>query len=213
MFTGIIEETATINSVNYNNNSAILNICANKVLQNTKIGDSISVNGVCLTVTEINANNFTAFASYETLNLTTLGSLKKGSLVNLERALCLSDRLGGHIVSGHVDAIGSLEGKIQHNAAYELIFSAPKEQMKQIVKKGSVCIDGISLTVADINKDKFSVAVIPHTLESTTLKTLNIGDKVNIETDIISKYVEKYLLSNDNNSNITMDLLERNGFL
>lgn len=213
MFTGIIEETATINSVNYNNNSAILNICANKVLQNTKIGDSISVNGVCLTVTEINTNNFTAFASYETLNLTTLGKLNKGSIVNLERALCLSDRLGGHIVSGHVDAIGSLEGKIQHNAAYELIFSAPKEQMKQIVKKGSVCIDGISLTVADINKDKFSVAVIPHTLESTTLQTLKLGDKVNIETDILSKYVEKYLLSNDNNSNITMDLLERNGFL
>lgn len=213
MFTGIIEETATITAITYNNNSATLKISASKVLQETKIGDSIAVNGVCLTVTEISDDDFKAFASYETLKLTTLSNLKKGSIVNLERALRISDRLGGHIVSGHVDTLAVLSAKIPHDEAYEFVFSAPKEQLKQIVKKGSVCIDGISLTVADLKSDTFSVAVIPHTLESTTLQTLNIGDKVNIETDIISKYVEKYLLSNDNNSNITMDLLERNGFL
>lgn len=213
MFTGIIEETATINAITAKNNSAIIKIAANKVLQGTKLGDSIAVNGVCLTVTNINSNEFEAFASYETLKLTTLGSLKSGTLVNLERALQLSDRLGGHIVSGHVDAIAELTSITERSEAYEFVFKAPKEQLKQIVKKGSVCIDGISLTVANINDDSFAVAVIPHTLESTNLKHLKTGDKVNIETDILSKYVEKYLFKADNSSNISMDLLERNGFL
>lgn len=216
MFTGIIEEIGNIIAIKKENNSAYIKIGASTVLDGTKIGDSIAVNGACQTVIKMGDDWFDVFSSYETLSLTTLGNIKIGDKVNLERALRLCDRLGGHLVSGHVDTIGEFCSKKQKGEAFELIFKARAEQMDQIAQKGSITIDGISLTVAEVLDDnKFSCAVIPHTIENTTLKYLKAGDKINLETDLLSKYVEKYLLSNDNEkaTTINIELLERNGFL
>ena len=213
MFTGIIEETGKITAVIKENTAALLKIKAEVVLCETKTGDSISVNGVCLTVTDIYDTEFCAFVSYETLKHTTLGSLKTGDEVNLERALRLSDRLGGHIVSGHVDAVAVFCGEKILGDAAELTFRAPEEQMRQIAKKGSVAIDGVSLTVADVSQDCFKITVIPHTLENTVLKNLKSGCSVNLETDIISKYVEKYLSPDHNKSRLDMNFLRENGFI
>ena len=213
MFTGIIEETGTITAVKRESDSAYFRIACNVVTDGTKIGDSIAINGACQTVIKIGSGWFEVFSSYETLKLTTLSSLKTGSIVNLERALRLSDRLGGHIVSGHVDTQAALIAKRHDGEAVELTFSAPASQMRQIVKKGSVALDGVSLTVAEVFPDGFSVAVIPHTIENTTLKYLKTGDKVNLETDLLSKYVEKYLSPDHNKSTLDIDFLKENGFL
>lgn len=213
MFTGLIQEIGTIKVIKHSNNSILLTISANKVLDDIKIGDSIAVNGACQTVIEFDNNTFTVFASAETLSVTTFSSFKVGKMVNLERTLRLCDRLDGHMVSGHIDGIAILRAKNKSGDAFEFIFETENRLCNQIVKKGSVTIDGISLTVADINDTLFKIAVIPHTYENTNLHTLAIGDNVNIETDIIAKYVEKYLSSNDNRSNIDMNFLERNGFL
>lgn len=212
MFTGIIEEIGTVLAIRKNNNSAYIKIHANVVLEDTKIGDSISVSGACQTVIVKDKDFFEIFTSSETLKLTTLGDLKPGDKVNLERAMKLSSRLGGHIVSGHVDTKVTLISKKNIGEANELVFKAPAEQLRQVVKKGSVTIDGISLTVADTFDDKFSVAVIPHTFENTTLGYLHEGDFANLETDLLSKYIEKYLLSDHNKSAISMDFLKENGF-
>lgn len=213
MFTGIIEETGTITAVKKENNSAYFKIAAKTVLEGTKAGDSIAVNGTCQTVTKLGDGWFEVFSSYETLRLTTLGSLNAGSVVNLERALRLSDRLGGHIVSGHVDAPAVLKAKNSVGEAVEFVFKAPEAQMRQIAKKGSVTLDGVSLTVAEVFQDSFSVAVIPHTIENTTLKLLKTGDKVNLETDLLSKYVEKYLSPDHNKNTLDIEFLKENGFL
>lgn len=216
MFTGIIEEIGTILEIKKDSGSAYIKVEASVVLDGTKLGDSIAIDGACQTVINMTANSFEVFSSYETLNLTTLGSLKKGDKVNLERALRLSDRLGGHIVSGHVDSVAVFRSKELKGEAYEFTFEASGESMRQIAKKGSVTINGISLTVADVKESTFTCAVIPHTIENTTLKYLKNGDKINLETDLLSKYIEKYLSLNDNNSKATtinIDLLERNGFL
>lgn len=213
MFTGIIEETGTIKAIKKDSNSAYIRIGANIVLDGTKIGDSIAVNGACQTVVGLDNDWFDIFSSYETLNKTTLGSLNTNATVNLERALRLNDRLGGHIVTGHVDAIAEMTSLKKFGDAVEMTFCAPSAQLKQIVKKGSVTIDGISLTVADVSKGIFTVAVIPHTFENTTLKKIKIGDKVNLETDLLSKYVEKYLSPDHNNSTLDFDFLKENGFI
>ena len=215
MFTGIIEEIGTVKSFIKENKTAKLEIKANKVLNDTQIGDSISVNGVCETVTEIKDNSFTVMISNETLSVTNFESLKTGDEVNLERALTLQSRLGGHIVSGHVDFIGILTSKMQLSDFYNLYFEVPENALKYIVYKGSITINGISLTVAEINSNIVKIAVIPHTFENTNLKNLNIGDKINIETDILAKYVENLLKLNDNNkkNNISMDFLAENGFV
>ncbi len=212
MFTGIIEEIGTILNINKIPNGAILNIDCAYVLSDTKIGDSIAVNGVCQTVTEISKNSFSVFCSYETLSLTTLGSLNSGDKVNLERALRLSDRLGGHIVSGHVDGVGKLISATKVGDSHKMTFSADKNLMHYVVKKGSVAIDGISLTVCERDNSTFSAAVIPHTYKNTLLKDLQKGSAVNIETDILGKYIENFLLSENNKSNITPEFLIRNGF-
>lgn len=218
MFTGITEETGTITNVSKLNNGALLTVACKKVLEDTRLGDSIAINGACETVTDITVSSFSVFASYETLQLTTLGSMKNGTKVNLERALRLSDRLGGHIVSGHVDGKGKLISSEKIGDAYKMTFSLDECLMRQVVKKGSITVNGISLTVAEITDTGFSCAVIPHTYVNTSLKDLYTNSDVNIETDIIGKYVEKFLLPTDNEttsnkSDINTSFLERNGFL
>ena len=213
MFTGIIEETGTLKNFDKMSNGAAIEITCSKVLKETKIGDSISINGVCETVTEISTNSFIAKVSDETLNVTTVKNFKLGDIVNLERALTLNSRLGGHIVSGHVDCIGILLNIEKYSEFYNMEFEIPKEQSKYIVYKGSVTINGISLTVANIKDNRFKVAIIPHTFENTNLKYLKIGDNVNIETDILGKYVEKMLSVRDNKRDIDIEFLQENGFV
>lgn len=208
MFTGIIEETGIIRAITDKN----IKIQAKTVLENTKIGDSIAVNGVCLTVTAIGNSEFSADISPETLKVTALGKLKSGSKVNLERALKADGRFGGHIVSGHIDGIAKIKNLKKNNDFFDLEIEFENSQEKYVVKKGSITINGISLTIAELNKNRAKIAVIPHTFENTNLKNLNIGDFVNIETDILAKYVEKFLSTSDNKSGISMEFLMQNGF-
>lgn len=204
MFTGIIEETGRVKSFS----GSTLEVECSAVLKNTKIGDSIAINGCCQTVIGINKNSFKVCVSSETLRVTTFGSFRAGTSVNLERALTPSTRMGGHIVSGHVDCTGIYTGK---NSASEFSFEVPAEFAKYIVPKGSVSIDGISLTVAHIDGHVFTVAIIPHTLKNTTLEDLKTGDMVNIETDILGKYVEKLLCPRNNT--ISEEFLQEHGFV
>lgn len=213
MFTGLIEETGEIAELRKVENALYLTVKAKNVLNEIKLGDSVAINGACQTVIEYSEADFKVFASSETLAVTTFGNLKIGSKVNLERTLRLSDRLDGHLVSGHIDGTARLLNIKNDGETTFFAFEPPKNLISQIVKKGSVCVDGISLTVSDIDDCSFKIAVIPHTLQSTALKYLKVGDFVNIETDIISKYVEKYLSSHHNSSNIDFNFLERNGFL
>ena len=208
MFTGIIEELGKIQTITQNR----ITIQAKTILENTKLGDSIAVNGVCLTVTKINSDGFNADISPETMKITALGCLKNGSLVNLERAVQVGERLGGHIVSGHVDGLATCKYIKKEGDFYNIGIEIPKEISKYVVKKGSITIDGISLTVAYINNNMIEIAVIPHTFENTNLQILKIGDYVNIETDILARYVEKFLLTSDNNSGISMEFLMEHGF-
>ncbi len=213
MFTGIIEETGRVKSLTPKTNGAEVIITCSKVLEDATIGDSIAINGVCQTVIHFSSNEFSAEISDETLRITTLGSLKSGDVVNLERALTLSSRLGGHIVSGHVDCRGKFINIDKLSDFYNLEFEIPEEQEKYVVYKGSITINGISLTIANINRNVVKVAIIPHTFNNTNLKDLKIGDEVNIETDILGKYVEKFLSAKDNNKGISMDFLQENGFV
>ena len=215
MFTGIVEETGTIKSFNALSNGAKLEVECKKILSDINIGDSICVNGVCQTVIEYTDSSFTVMLSDETLNITNFSSAKQGDYVNLERALTLNTRLGGHIVSGHTDCIGKLISVEELSEFYNLRFEIPFEMTRYVVYKGSITVNGISLTVAKIQNNIFTVAVIPHTYQNTVLKYLKQGDSVNIETDILAKYVEKLLGLNDNktNSNISMEFLKENGFV
>ena len=191
-----------------------INVTANKIIKGLKIGDSIAINGACQTVIDLKGNEFKVYASNETVNVTNFLSYKKGSFVNLERPLKLDARLDGHIVSGHIDTTAKIYAIRQIAETREFEFEIDMKYKNQLVPKGSISVDGISLTIADVTDNKFKITVIPHTYNSTTMKYLKIGDIVNIETDIIGKYIENYLSSNDNiNNNITIDLLERNGFL
>lgn len=193
MFTGIVEECGSIKNISTNRQSAKLYINATNILQDAKIGDSIAVNGVCLTVTEHGYNWFCADVMPETMRRTALGDLSGGHPVNLERALRLSDRLGGHIVTGHIDGVGSIQSRNTIDNATVLVLHTEAKLLRYVVTKGSVALDGISLTVVDCGKDWLSVSIIPHTLSATTLHVKSIGDKVNIETDMIAKYTEKLL--------------------
>lgn len=197
MFTGIVEETGFIKS--FDGHKLIVE--CSKVLENTQIGDSIAIDGCCQTVVAMNANSFSADVSAETLKITK--GFKTGECVNLERALLPQTRMGGHIVQGHVDGTGKYLG--------DMTFEVPKELDKYIVYKGSITVNGVSLTVSKNQNNTFSVAIIPHTLENTNLKYLKIGDLVNIETDILGRYVEKFLSTKNNN--ITEDFLKENGFM
>jgi riboflavin synthase len=213
MFTGIIEETGKIKSFSRHSNGAKIEVECAKVLEDVKLGDSISINGVCQTVVEISANSFCADVSEETLKVTNFDKFKIGEIVNLERALTLNSRLGGHIVSGHVDTLGKLLSVEKLSEFYDLKFEIFGGQEKYVVKKGSITINGISLTVAELEGNVVKIAIIPHTFENTNLRELKIGDFVNIETDILGKYVEKFLSSQDNNSSISIKFLEENGFV
>ena len=208
MFTGIIEELGKVQAITRNR----IKIQAGMVLDGTKLGESIAVNGVCLTVVKINGTNFDADISEETMKVTALKNLKSGSVVNLERAMPANGRFGGHIVSGHVDSLGKLKSVKKLGEFYNLNFELTKDSAKYVVKKGSIAINGISLTVAEAEDNVITVAIIPHTYENTNLKTLQIGDFVNIETDILAKYVEKFLSTSDNKSRLSMDFLVENGF-
>ena len=215
MFTGIIEEIGIIQSIKKNNKSSVLSIQGKKIFEDIQIGDSISVNGVCLTVTTFSNKTFTADVMNETLSRSSLGSLKNGSYVNLERAMSSSGRFGGHIVSGHIDGTGRIiKIKRDDNAIWYTII-VEDSLIRYIVEKGSVAIDGISLTIANVNESSFSVSIIPHTSQETTLSHRLVGDIVNIENDVIGKYVEKLINFEKNKkdeSNITMDFLINNGF-
>lgn len=215
MFTGIIEETGIVEKIYLGKASAVLTIGAEKVLEQTKIGDSISVNGICLTVTGLSLKSFSADVMHETLNRSSLSGLQCGSPVNLERAMPADGRFGGHIVSGHVDGIGKITKICRDDTAVWYTISASPVILKYIVEKGSVAIDGISLTVANVFPEYFLVSVIPHTMEKTILKEKRNGDVVNIETDLLGKYVEKLYCSSaafHGESKITKEFLTKNGF-
>lgn len=216
MFTGIIEEIGKILRIELSGSSGKLQIQAKKVLEGTKVGDSIAVNGVCLTVTGLSRQDFTADVMPETLSRSSLGQLKSGSSVNLERAMAADGRFGGHIVSGHIDGTGIIEKITKDGNAIRYQIAAPPEIMRGIVEKGSVAIDGISLTVAKAEKERFEISVIPHTLSETVLGEKKTGAVVNLENDVIGKYVER-LLSFDKEeeqktSTLTREFLLRAGF-
>lgn len=215
MFTGIIEETGVIKNIKRGVNSSVLTVSAQKIMEDVNIGDSIAVNGVCLTVTQLSPISFNADVMHETLSRSSLGSLQSGSRVNLERAMPAQGRFGGHIVSGHIDGTGIITAIKKDDNAYWYTISADKKLLKYIIEKGSVAIDGISLTVANVTDKSFSVSVIPHTMAGTTLQEKKAGDIVNIENDCIGKYVEK-LIGKDNNANneskINKDFLSKYGF-
>ncbi|MGN0037904.1 MAG: riboflavin synthase [Coriobacteriales bacterium] len=193
MFTGIVEELGTVKALRKGAASAVIEVEASTVLQGTKLGDSIATNGVCLTVTGLTPTSFTADVMHETLNRSSLGALRPGSKVNLERAMALGGRFGGHIVSGHIDGCGTIERiEADDNAVWYTIGAEP-QLLRYIVEKGSVTLDGISLTVAAVDERSFKVSVIPHTREVTNLRTKSTRSTINIETDILGKYVEKLL--------------------
>ncbi|HAK72268.1 MAG TPA: riboflavin synthase [Bifidobacterium sp.] len=229
MFTGIIEETGTVRRVTNGHHCAVYDIQARKTLERTDVGDSIAVDGVCLTVTRVERDGFRADVMHETINRSTLSRLRAGSDVNLERAMRTDGRFGGHIVTGHVDGVGTITDIRRDGNAIWYTIQAPRETMRGIVEKGSIAVNGISLTVAAVSRNGFAVSVIPHTLARTSLHGRHEGDQVNLETDIIGKYVEKILQSgrspystqtnrqtqsnqSSSQSHITKDLLARYGF-
>ncbi len=210
MFTGIIEEKGIIENIIFGSKSCKLTISGSVIFDDLKLGDSVAVNGVCLTVSKLLSNKFEADVMAETMRRTAMGTLKKGSHVNLERAMQLNGRFGGHIVSGHIDGVGTIINKVTEDNAVLVTISADSEVMKYIVFKGSITLDGISLTVASVKNNRFTVSIIPHTAKETTLLDKKIGDKINIECDIVGKYIEKFISKPE--SGITIDFLKENGF-
>lgn len=216
MFTGIIEEMGTVLELAGGAKSAKLSIQADKVLEHTRIGDSIAVNGVCLTVTGLSGHGFTADVMAETLRRSSLGSLKRDSRVNLERAMAADGRFGGHIVSGHIDGTGAVRHLEREDNAVWVTVSADPALLRYIVEKGSIAIDGISLTVARVDAGSFKVSVIPHTAAQTTLLLKKAGDVVNLECDIVGKYIEKFtgpVTERKPADGVTMAMLAEHGFM
>ncbi len=209
MFTGIIEEIGTVKQVKKGAKSAELLIEAKIIFADLKLGDSVATNGVCLTVTKISGNIFSADVMNETLTRSSLADLRQGSLVNLERAMIADGRFGGHIVSGHIDGVGKIISITKDDIAYWYKIGAKSDIMRYIIEKGSITIDGISLTVAKVERDSFSVSIIPHTLSQTILKDKRIGSFVNLENDIVGKYIEKFLTTP---KGMKKDFLTQNGF-
>jgi len=216
MFTGLVEEIGTIQSILKGTKSAKIVIQAKKILEKVQLGDSIAVNGVCLTVTDFTSHSFAVDVMAETIGRTNLGDLTAGSKVNLERALRLGDRLGGHLVSGHIDGLGIIRDFKQEDNAVWVSISAPPEILKYIIEKGSIAIDGISFTVAYVDERVFKVSIIPHTKDVTTLLKKSPGDAVNLECDMIGKYIERFLNFKESptpKTGVDMDFLRENGFL
>ena len=216
MFTGIIEEVGTIKNISKGIKSIKLTIGATKVLEGSKIGDSIAVNGVCLTITSMGKDFFTADIMPESLRKTSMANLTSGDKINLERALTLSSRLGGHIVSGHIDGVGTVIALKRDDNAMRITIEAEPKIMKYIIAQGSVTLDGVSLTVASVAKSNFTISLIPHTGEVTTLLSKGIGSSINIENDVIGKYVERLLHFDQENtkqkSSLSLGFLQENGF-
>ncbi|HBN57109.1 MAG TPA: riboflavin synthase [Lachnospiraceae bacterium] len=215
MFTGIIEEIGTVERVKKGRHSAVLTIRAKTVLEGTRIGDSIAVNGICLTVTGLDNGCFSADVMHETLNRSALVKLASGAHVNLERAMPADGRFGGHIVAGHVDGVGKLLRIRRDDTAVWYTVGAESKVLRYIVEKGSIAIDGISLTVAGVAETEFSISAIPHTVAQTVLQERREGDPVNLETDIIGKYVERLLTpapDRQRNSIISREFLTQHGF-
>ncbi len=210
MFTGIIEDVGTVKQIEKKGAFGRITVETALPLSEMREGDSIAVDGACLTASGFSGNAFSADVSEETLRVTTLGGLSAGSKVNIERALTLSRPLGGHLVTGHVDGLGSITKMARSGDYLDLEISLPGELMAQVVKKGSIAVDGISLTVADLGPGSVRIAVIPHTLGKTSLLSRKEGARVNIETDIIGKYVEKFF--NKKESRITEEFLSEHGF-
>lgn len=215
MFTGIIEELGEIAAFEKRGDGALLKINARTVVGDAGEGDSIAVNGVCLTAIDITPDSFSADVSNETLKRSTLGNLRVGAPVNLERAATVSTRLGGHIVQGHVDATGEFTGATQSGDFWTVRISFPREIAQYLIYKGSVAVEGISLTVANLYEDSFEIAVIPKTWNQTNLHALKTGDAVNLEADVIAKYVERIMLYGQNKpeESVTMEKLQKLGFV
>ncbi len=212
MFTGLIEATVKIKCFNKNSNGAVI-IIECPFSNEVKIGDSISVNGVCLTAVKINGDEISFEISNETLSVANYDGFYEGKTVNLERALKADSRLDGHIVLGHIDGVAAVKHIKKDGFSYDIEFETVSDISKYIVKKGSIAVNGISLTVKNIYDNTFNVEIIPHTMEMTNLSSLKTGDKVNIETDITGRYIEKFLSLNNNKSSISMEMLRDNGYL
>lgn len=213
MFTGIVEEVGRVRAIRRGEHSAVLTVSAQRVLEDVHTGDSIAVNGICLTVTGYTGNSFTADVMHETINRSAFAGLRVGAAVNLERAMSPMGRFGGHIVSGHIDGTARIKSIQRDGNAVWYTFLAEERLLRYIVEKGSVAIDGISLTVAEVKEDRFSVSVIPHTREMTALAERKTGELVNIENDCIGKYVEKLLgTQKETTKTLTKEQLYRLGF-
>lgn len=216
IFTGLIIEVGRVRSVDRRADGAYLVIEAERVLEGTRIGDSIAINGVDLTVIEMGSGFFSADASLETLKRSTLGDFRSGSRVNLERALAVGERLGGHMVQGHVDGTGELLSVTAEGNAYRMRFRFPRELGRYIAMKGSITVDGISLTIAGLGGDWFEVAIIPHTWRETILSELKNGDAVNLEVDVLAKYVERLMTGDEDAANapskLTIEYLQDRGY-
>jgi riboflavin synthase len=217
VFTGIIEEVGSIQELQLGAQGAVITVRTQHCAEDLKIGDSVAVNGVCLTATRIGSGSFLADISAETLRISSLRQLRQGNRVNLERALKVGDRLGGHIMQGHVDGVGRYVSKIKSGDGWNVSFDFPNELERYLVYKGSISVNGISLTIASLSKGLFSVAVIPHTFEVTNLSQLGAGDLVNLEVDILGKYFERFfqlgLTQNENSApRLTSDYLKEQGF-
>lgn len=217
MFTGIVEELGIVRTLRLLPESGQLTLEGEKVLSGTQIGDSIAINGVCLTVIRQSGREFTVDVMAETLTKTNLAELKSGSRVNLERALQLQTRLGGHLVSGHVDGVGSIRRITSRGIAQVYEISLPPPLLAYILPKGSIAIDGISLTVIDVESEYFTVSLIPHTFDQTTLGSKGIGASVNLETDLIGKYVARFMgintVSSNNKQDLSLGFLAEHGFI
>ncbi|MDM8523227.1 riboflavin synthase [Desulfococcaceae bacterium HSG8] len=212
MFTGIIEGLGTITGIQSSGQGSCLTVDAGFTLEDTKIGDSIAVNGACLTAVMLEGKRFRADVSPETLRKTTFGRAKIGDRVNLERALRLSDRLDGHLVSGHIDGMGTMKDRKTTGNAIIITIEVPESLSRYMIEKGSVAVDGISLTINACDRQSFSVSIIPHTAGLTTVGLKKVGDPVNIETDMIGKYVERFV-SPKKETGIDMEFLTKTGFV
>lgn len=221
MFTGIIEEVGSVASIRKGAHSCVLIVNASRVLEDVHLGDSIATNGVCLTVTSFTSHSFSADVMHETLNRSSLGSLHIGSPVNLERAMLAGGRFGGHIVSGHIDGVGTISSIKEDDNAVWYTVEAPSSILRYIIEKGSITLDGISLTVAKVTNSNFSVSIIPHTRAQTNLASKKVGDVLNLENDLVGKYVERLMLQSiaasqeqpeQKSSGITKEFLSHYGF-
>ncbi len=220
MFTGLVEEVGVVRALERRGRGGQLAVTAQKVLEGTRLGDSIAVSGACLTVIDLSRDGFTVDCMPETLSLTTLGSATRGTLVNLERSMQLGGRLGGHLVLGHVDAVAEVLAVQPKDTAWEITLSIPGAIRSCVAAKGSVAIDGISLTVIRVEARSFEIGIIPHTLQETTLKSVKVGQRVNLEVDVLARYVQRALLAReesedsetDSTRGLTEDLLRKQGF-